>query len=139
MKVHSLMLFENGTYTEISKEFDLSAHNWVRSPETHHLVEDNYMTFFYPEHLDKEVVYDYAQAHRMHLIEGWELIQAKGGEGTDEKAFFQGFPGTSPFPEGYKMYHIHYWTEQPTHWELNPEADLFVFNSQKIQTMVLFN
>ncbi len=142
MTVHSLVLFENGAYTEISKEFDLSVHNTVVSPETQDLVEDNYMTFFYPEHLDKDVVYDYANAHRMHLIEGWELSVREKQQlqhmSAEDPELFEKWSNPD-FLHGYKMFRIHYWTDQPTHWVLNPDADLFVFNSQTIQSMVLFN
>jgi|GEM_PF-3724019 len=140
MTVHSLVLFENGSYTEISKEFDLSVHNSIISPDTHDLVQDNYMTFFFPGHHGKNIVYDYAEAHSMHLIEGWELSPVEKQEWTNlppEESIL--FNIAKPFPEGYKMFRIHYWTEQPIHWELNPESDLFVFNSNEIQTMVMFN
>jgi hypothetical protein len=140
MTVHSLVLFENGFYTEISKEFDLSVHNSIISPETHDLVQDNYMTFFYPQNDDKEVVFDYAKEHRMNLIEGWEVSADEQKHWTDltpEESIL--FNIAKPFPEGFKMFRIHYWTEEPIHWELNPDADLFVFNSDEIQAMVMFN
>lgn len=140
MTVHSLVLFENGSYTEISKEFNLSVHHSIVSPETHDLVQDNYITFFFPKHHDKDVVYDYARAHNMQLIEGWELSpieKRKCSVATSDESML--FNKAMPFPEGYKMYRIHYWTEKPIHWELNPKSDLFVFNSNEIETMVMFN
>ncbi|SCY08173.1 hypothetical protein [Flavobacterium caeni] len=140
MTVHSLVLFENGAYREISKEFDLSVHNSIVNPTTNDLVQDNYMTFFYPAHNDSEVVFDYAKACGLHLIEGWELSpleeRKRDALPPEESVLFN---MSKPFPEGYKMFRIHYWTEQPIHWELNPDADLFVFNSQEIQSMVMFN
>ncbi len=140
MTVHSLLLFENGAYTEISKEFDLSVHNSIVSPATHNLVQDNYMTFFYPAHNDTQVVFEYAKSHNLHLIEGWELSPLEKRRWTNlppEESVLYNM--ARPFPEGYKMFRIHYWTEEPIHWELNPDADLFVFNSQEIQSMVMFN
>lgn len=140
MTVHSLVLFENGAYTELSKEFDLSVHNSIISPRTHDFVQDNYITFFYPEKDGDAVVYDYAEAHSMNLIEGWELSASEKREWIEmppEESMLYNM--AKPFPEGYKMFRIHYWTEQPIHWELNPESDLFVFNSDEIHTMVMFN
>lgn len=142
MTVHSLLLFDNGTYTEIAKEFDLSVHNSVEHPETHDLVEDNYITFLVPSELDKEMVYDYADANDLHLMESWELsvVEKKDvGESMPEGTNIFDSWGKPDFLEGYRMYRIHYWKEQPIHWVLNPDVDLFVFNSEEIKSMVLYN
>lgn len=143
MTVHSLLLFDNGRYTEIAKEFDFSVHNSVEHPETHDLVEDNYITFLLPSELDEEIVYDYADQHELHLMESWELSITEKKEIEEElpptqNNFFDTW-GKPDFLEGYKMFRIHYWKEQPTHWVLNPEVDLFVFNSEEIKSMVLYN
>lgn len=141
MTVHSLVLFENGSYTELSKAIDLSVHNTITSPETHHLVEDNYITFFYPEHLDKNVVYDYTQFHGFHLIESWELSAAERQRAMNPAHNAISFEEWVK-PEalkGYKMFRIHYYTDEPVYWEINPETDLFVFNKETIQSLMLCN
>lgn len=142
MTVHSLVLFENGRYTEIAKEFDLSVHNSHTHPETNNLVEDNYMTFLLPNDFDKNIVYDYIHHHDFHLMESWELSVVEKREIDESTPHRQGFFDSFDKPdflEHYKMYRIHYWTDRPTHWVLNPEVDLFVFNSDDIKSMVLYN
>ena len=142
MTVHSLLLFDNGNYTEIAKEFDLSVHNSVEHPQTHNLVEDNYITFLFPNELDEEMVYEYADRNQLHLMESWELSVTEKQEVEQVRPtnsnIFETW-GKPDFLEGYKMFRIHYWKEQPTHWVLNPEVDLFVFNSEEIKSMVLYN
>jgi hypothetical protein len=138
MKVHSLVVFENDTYTEISKALDISMHNSLRSPETHHFVEDNFITFFYPAYLGDGIVEEYVQTHRLHLIEG-EDISDKEVENPNEKPLSIENWARVQRPYGYRMYRIHYWTEQPIHWRINPETDLFLYNNDLMDTLALCN
>jgi hypothetical protein len=142
MTVHSLVLFENGKYTEISKALDITVHNSLMNPQTHYPVEDNYMTFFFPDDVDKRIVYEYAKAHHFRLIDSLDFSYI-----TEN-----GIPDARPYEpisfdhwvkpeslEGYKMFRIHYWTEKPIHWKINPSADLFVCNNAVIEMLTLCN
>lgn len=143
MTVHCLMLYEEGKFKELSKEFDLSIHNSMRDPQTDHFVEDNFITFFYPEELDRNKVFEtYASSHDVNVIETWELSVVEKEEDAqievpDPTSLDDG--RKAAFMEGYKMSRIHYWTKRPTKWELNPDADTFVFNHVDLQQMILFN
>lgn len=132
------MLYEAGKFRELSKEFDLSIHNSMKDPGTDDFVEDNFITFFYPEELDKKQVFEtYAKSHDVHVIESWELSVVADAE---ESADNQLKPEQQPVHmDGYKMSRIHYWTKKPTRWVLNPDADTFSFNHVNLQKMIMFN
>ena len=138
MTVHSLVLFDNGAYTEVSKALDISVHNSIVSPATHGLVEDNYITFFYPNHLSTDIAYEYARAHKLHLIETDDKLESDINGLRNDPISFENWVKPECF-EGYKMFRIHYYTENPIHWVVNPETDLFVFNSDLVESLAVCN
>ena len=131
MKVHSFLLFKNGSYTEISKALDFSAHNHIMSPATHHLVEDNYITFFCPEDCDNAFVYEYARAHELHLIEDSDANKREAIAFADARQL--------KALQGYKTVRIHYFTDWPIHWEINPENDHFIFDGDDLGYLMMCN
>ena len=110
MRVNTIIEFENGTYTEVKKEFDFSF-----------ITEDdlNELTFIYSNNNTfDEVVYKYVKSKGFKMFESWNVT------GKNET-------------NNLTTYRVCYWTEnKPAKWTFNEGIDEVVLTGNNLKNHI---